>query len=63
MTRERERNVDELAASSRRLVEAVIAGDQGRIGVHQDLTGAQANLRDALWNVLVAKVKERATNE
>jgi len=63
MTRERERNVDELAASIRRLVEAVIAGDQGRIGVHQDLTGVQANLRDALWNVLVAKVKERATNE
>ena len=59
----RAQDVDQLAGAIRRLVEAVIAGDQGRIGVHQDLTGAQANLRDALWNVLVAKVKERATNE
>ena len=34
MTRERERNVDELAASIRRLVEAVIAGDRGRPHAH-----------------------------
>jgi hypothetical protein len=56
----RERDVDALAAAIRRLIEAVIAGDQGRIGVHQDLTNAQAGLRDALRAVLVAKVKERA---
>ena len=63
MTRERERNVDELAASIRRLVEAVIAGDQGRIGVHQDLTGAQQNLRDALRAVFTLRTEERATND
>jgi hypothetical protein len=55
----RERDVDALAVAIRRLVEAVIAGDQGRIGVHQDLTGAHAGLRDALRVVLGAKVKER----
>jgi hypothetical protein len=60
MTRERERNVDELAASIRRLIEALIAGDQGRIGVHQDLTGAQAGLRDALRAVLATRAEERA---
>jgi hypothetical protein len=54
----RERDVDALAGAIRRLVEAVIAGDQGRIGVHQDLTGAQAGLRDALRNVF--GLKERA---
>ena len=44
----RAQDVDQLAGAIRRLVEAVIAGDQGRIGVHQDLTAAQAGLRDAL---------------
>jgi hypothetical protein len=55
----RAQDIDALAVAIRRLVEAVIAGDQGRIGVHQDLTGAQAGLRDALRDALGAKVKER----
>jgi hypothetical protein len=53
----RAQNVDALAGAIRRLIEALIAGDQGRIGVHQDLTNAQTNLRDALRAVLM---KERA---
>ena len=57
MTRERERNVDELAASIRRLIEALIAGNERVIGSHQNLTDAQAGLRDALRNVFL---KERA---
>jgi hypothetical protein len=60
MTRERERNVDELAASIRRLIEALIAGDQHVIGSHQNLTDAQAGLRDALRAALGAKIEERA---
>jgi hypothetical protein len=55
-----ERDVDALAGAIRRLIEAVIAGDQGRIGVHQDLTGAQAGLRDALRAVFRTKVEESA---
>jgi hypothetical protein len=55
----RAQNIDALAAAIRRLVEAVIAGDQGRIGVHQDLTNAQAGLRDALRAVLLGS-KESA---
>jgi hypothetical protein len=49
----RAQDVDQLAGAIRRLVEAVIAGDQGRIGVHQDLTAAQAGLRDALRAVFL----------
>jgi hypothetical protein len=52
-----ERDVDALAGAIRRLVEALIAGDRGAIGSHQDLTSAQAALRDALRNVFL---KERA---
>jgi hypothetical protein len=51
----RERDVDQLAGALRRLIEALIAGDQGRIGVHQDLTAAQAGLRDALRAALGTK--------
>ena len=59
----RAQDVDQLAGAIRRLVEAVIAGDQGRIGVHQDLTGAQQNLRDALRAVFTLRTEERATND
>jgi hypothetical protein len=56
----RAQNVDALAVAISRLIDAKIAGDQGRIGVHQDLTGAQAGLRDALRAVLMTKIEERA---
>ena len=59
----RAQNIDALAVAIRKLIEAVIAGDQGRIGVHQDLTGAQANLRDALRAVFALRAEERATND
>ena len=39
------------------VIEALIAGDHRVIGSHQDLTDAQAGLRDALRNVFF---KERA---
>ena len=55
----RAQDVDQLAGAIRRLIEALIAGDQGRIGVHQDLTNAQAGLRDALRAVLLGS-KESA---
>ena len=54
----RQQNVDQLAAAIRRLIEALIAGNQRTIGSHQNLTDAQANLRDALRAVL--GTKERA---
>jgi hypothetical protein len=53
----RPQDVDRLAAAIRRLIEALIAGDHRVIGSHQDLTDAQAGLRDALRNVFL---KERA---
>jgi hypothetical protein len=56
----RQQNVDALAGAIRRLIEALIAGDRGAIGVHQDLTAAQANLRDALRAVFSTKVQEGA---
>ena len=59
----RAQDVDQLAGAIRRLVEAVIAGAQGRIGVHQDLTGAQQNLRDAVRAVFTLRTEERATND
>jgi hypothetical protein len=53
----RAQNVDALAAAIRRLIEALIAGNERVIGSHQNLTDAQAGLRDALRNVFL---KERA---
>jgi hypothetical protein len=55
----RAQDVDQLAAAIRRLIEALIAGDRGAIGSHQDLTNAQQNLRDALRAAL-GGMKERA---
>jgi hypothetical protein len=51
----RARDVDQLAGAIRRLIEALIAGDRGAIGSHQDLTAAQQNLRDALRAVFGQK--------
>jgi hypothetical protein len=56
----RARDVDQLTAAIRRLIEALIAGDRGAIGSHQNLTEAQASLRDALGAVLMTKIEERA---
>ena len=56
----RARDVDQLAGAIRRLIEALIAGDRGAIGSHQDLTAAQAGLREALRAVLMTKIEERA---
>jgi hypothetical protein len=55
----KQRDVDQLAAAIRRLIEALIAGDHRVIGSHQDLTDAQAGLRDALRAVLLGS-KETA---
>ena len=51
----RAQNIDALAVAIRRLIEVLVAGNQ--IGSHQNLTDAQAGLRDALRAVLL---KERA---
>jgi hypothetical protein len=60
-TRERVRDVDELAASIRRLIEVLIARDQGLIGTHERATDAQRNLRDVLRRaVLGMKAEESA---
>ena len=56
----RAQDVDQLAGAIRRLIEALIAGDRGAIGSHQDLTAAQAGLREALRAVLMTKIEERA---
>jgi hypothetical protein len=55
----REQNVAALAGAIRKLIEALIAQDQRIIGVHETVTAAQADLRDALQAAL-SGVKERA---
>jgi putative NIF3 family GTP cyclohydrolase 1 type 2 len=55
----REQNIDALAGAIRRLIEALIAGDQRVIGSHQNLTDARQNLRDALRAAL-GGIKESA---
>jgi hypothetical protein len=56
----RARDVDDLVARFRRFVELLIERDQARIGVHEDVTEAQQDLRDALKRVLGTKVEESA---
>jgi hypothetical protein len=56
----RAQDVDQLAGAIRRLIEALIAGDRGAIGSHQDLTNAQAGLVAALRTALAVKIEERA---
>jgi putative NIF3 family GTP cyclohydrolase 1 type 2 len=59
----RSQNIDALAVAIRKLIEALIAGDRGAIGSHQNLTDAQTGLRDALRAALGLKTEERATND
>jgi hypothetical protein len=56
----REQNVAAPTAAIRKLIEVLIARDQGMIGAHEDTTRAQAALVDALRAVLGAKIEERA---
>jgi hypothetical protein len=56
----RERDVGELVERLRRFVELLIERDQARIGVHEDVTAVQQDLRDAIKRVLGAKVEEGA---
>jgi hypothetical protein len=49
------RDIDTLVASIRHLIEALIAQDHQQIGVHESVTAAQADLRDALRTVLGTK--------
>jgi len=44
----------------RNWVEAVLDRREGKIGIHEDLTSAQGDLRDALKRVLVTRAEERA---
>jgi len=56
----RGRDVDRLVDSLRNWAEALLDRREGKIGVHEDLTQAQQNLRDALRAVLMTKIEERA---
>jgi hypothetical protein len=56
----RQQSVDALAGAIRKLIEVLIARDQGSIGAHERATEAQANLRDALRAALAAKIEESA---
>jgi hypothetical protein len=51
----RQSDVDQVVAGIRRLIEALIAQDHQQIGVHESVTAAQADLRDAIARVLGAK--------
>jgi hypothetical protein len=54
------RDVDQLVDNLRNWVEALLDRREGKIGIHEDLTSAQQNLRDALRAVLMTKIEERA---
>jgi hypothetical protein len=56
----RERDVGELVERLRRFVDLLIERDHARIGVHEDVSAAQQDLRDAFKRVLGAKVEESA---
>jgi hypothetical protein len=56
----REQNVAALAGAIRKLIEALIARDQGHIGTHELATEAQADLGDAIRRVLGTKAEESA---
>jgi hypothetical protein len=55
-----EQKATALAGAIRKLIEVLIARDQGQIGTHERATEAQQNLRDTLRAVLGTKVEERA---
>ena len=57
----RERDVDQLVDDYfRNWVEALLDRREGKIGIHEDLTLAPGNLRDAIKRVLDTKIAERA---
>jgi hypothetical protein len=56
----RARDIDDLVARLRQFVELLIERDHSRIGVHEDVTEAQGDLRDAIKRVLGMKIEERA---
>jgi len=56
----RGRDVDRLVDALRNWAEAVLDRREGKIGIHEDLTQAQQNLRDELKRVLGMKIEERA---
>jgi hypothetical protein len=56
----RAQNDDALAGAIRRLIEVLIARDQGHIGAHERASEAQQNLRDALRAALATRAEERA---
>ena len=56
----RARDVDDLVARFRRFMELLIERDHARIGVHEDVTDAQQELRDALRAALATRAEERA---
>jgi len=57
----RERDVDQLVDDYfRNWVEALLDRREGKIGIHEDLTLAQGNLRHAIKRVLDTKIAERA---
>jgi hypothetical protein len=56
----RAQNIDALAIAIRKLVEVLIARDQGQIGHAERATEAQAALADALRNALATRAEERA---
>jgi len=53
------RNADDVAASIRKLMDALITEDQRKIGIHETVTVAQADLRDSLRAAIGSK--ERAS--
>jgi hypothetical protein len=56
----RGRDVDQLVDNYlRNWVEALLDRREGKIGIHEDLTSAQGDLRDALKRVLDIKIAER----
>jgi hypothetical protein len=56
----RARDVDQLVDNYlRNWVEALLDRREGKIGIHEDLTLAQGNLRDAIKRVLEIKIAER----
>jgi hypothetical protein len=54
------RNVDQLVDTLRDYVRALMG--QGQIAGHENVTAAQANLRDAFKRVLGMKIEDRAND-
>jgi hypothetical protein len=59
----RQQNAVALAGAIRRLIEVLIARDQGQIGHAERATEAQAALVGAVMNALAIRAEERATND